>query len=56
MGYSLCMMADFKNGIISQIFSVCWSSFLRRITRNGPLYRVFIVFWSGFLHRITLND
>ena len=25
MGYSLCMMADFENGLISRIFGVFWS-------------------------------
>ena len=30
MGYSLCMMADFQNGLISRIFSVFWSGFLHR--------------------------
>ena len=34
MGYSLCMMADFKNGLISRIFSVFWSGFLHRKTLN----------------------
>ena len=28
MGYSLCMMADFQNGVISGIFAVFWSGFL----------------------------
>ena len=32
MGYSLCMMADFQNGLISRIFSVFWSGFLHRTT------------------------
>ena len=27
MGYSLCMMADFQNGLISRICSVFWSGF-----------------------------
>ena len=27
MGYSLCMMDDFQNGLISGIFSVFWSGF-----------------------------
>ena len=27
MGYSLCMMAGFQNGLISQIFGVFWSGF-----------------------------
>ena len=34
MGYSLCMMADFQNALISQIFDVFWSGFLRRTTLN----------------------
>ena len=34
MGYSLCMMADFQNALISQIFGVFWSGFLRIITVN----------------------
>ena len=34
MGYSLCMMADFQNGLISRIFGVFWSGFLHRITVN----------------------
>ena len=29
---SLCMMADFQNGLISRIFSVFWSGFLHRAT------------------------
>ena len=33
-GYSLCMMADFKNGLISRIFSVFSSGFLHRTTAN----------------------
>ena len=27
MGYSLCMMADFQNGVISRIFSVFLEQF-----------------------------
>ena len=34
MGYSLCIMANFENGLISRIFSVFWSSFLHRTTGN----------------------
>ena len=34
MGYSLCMMADFQNGLISRIFRVFWSGFLHRTSRN----------------------
>ena len=33
--YSLCMMADFQNGLISRIFSVFWSGFLHTTTRNA---------------------
>ena len=34
MGYSLCMMADFQNALISRIFGVFWSGFLHRTTVN----------------------
>ena len=30
MDYSLWMMADFQNNLISRIFSVFWSGFLKR--------------------------
>ena len=40
MGYSLCMMGDFQNGLISRIFSVFWSDFLHRTTVND-LYNGF---------------
>ena len=34
MGYSLCMMADFKNALISPIFTIFSSGFLHRTTVN----------------------
>ena len=34
MGYSLCMMADFQNALISRIFGSSWSGFLYRKTVN----------------------
>ena len=34
MGYSLCMMADFENALISHIFGVFWRGFLHRTTVN----------------------
>ena len=34
MGYSLCMIADFQNALISRILSVFWSVFLHRTTVN----------------------
>ena len=34
MGYSLCMMADFQNALISPIFGVFRAVFLHRITLN----------------------
>ena len=40
MGYSLGMMADFQNGLISRVFSVFWSGVLRRTTVND-LYNGF---------------
>ena len=33
-GYSLCMMADFQNGLICQIFGVLWSGFLQATNAN----------------------
>ena len=35
MGYSLCMMADFQNGLISRIFNVLLSGFLHKTTPKG---------------------
>ena len=34
MGYSLCIMTDFENALISRVFSVFWSGFLQRTTVN----------------------
>ena len=34
MGYSLCMMADSQNVLISRIFDVFLSGFLHRKTQN----------------------
>ena len=34
MGYSLCMMADFENALISRLYGVFWSGFLLRTTVN----------------------
>ena len=34
MGYSLCMMAHFQNGLISRAFGVFWGGFLHRTTVN----------------------
>ena len=34
MGYSLWMMADFENALISRIFGVFWSGVLHRTTVN----------------------
>ena len=34
MGYSLCMMADFENALISRLFGVFLSGFLHRTTVN----------------------
>ena len=49
-GYSLCMLGDFQNDLISRIFSVFWSGFLPRTTRNdlkNGFWHVFrnINFW-----------
>ena len=34
MGYSLCMMADFQNGLICLIFGVFSTGFLHRTAAN----------------------
>ena len=34
MGYSLCIIADFQNVLISQIFGLFSSGFLHRTTEN----------------------
>ena len=34
MGYSLWIMAEFQNALISRIFRVFWSVFLHRTTVN----------------------
>ena len=34
MRYSLCMMADFENVLISRIFGVFWTGFLQRTSVN----------------------
>ena len=35
MGYSLCTMADFQNGLISVLFGVFSSGFLHKTTVNA---------------------
>ena len=35
MGCSLCMMADFQNGLISRIFNIFSSGFLHRTRSKG---------------------
>ena len=40
MGYSLCMMAHFQNGLIFPIFGLSLSGFLHRTTVND-LYNGF---------------
>ena len=34
MCYSLCIMADFQNALISRIFGVSWSGLFHRTTLN----------------------
>ena len=60
-GYSLCVMGDFQNGLISRKFSVFWSGFLHRTTRNdlkNGFWQVFrnINFWPKvtILQRLSL--
>ena len=49
MGYSLCMMADFQNALISRIFSVFWSGFLRRTTHSELICRMDFDMFYGIL-------
>ena len=35
MGYSLCMMADFQNGLISRIFNALFSGFFAQNNSKG---------------------
>ena len=43
MGFSLCMMADFENALISRIFGDFWSVFLQRMKMLSFLeYLVFL--------------
>ena len=46
MGYSLCMMADFENALISRIFGVFWNGFLHRTTVNDLQNGCSHVFWN----------
>ena len=34
MGYSLCMIGDFENGVISRIFSVFWNGFFAQNNKS----------------------
>ena len=34
MGYSLCMMVDFQNVLISRVFGVFWSGLFHRTSVN----------------------
>ena len=46
MGYRLCIMADFQNGLISRIFSAFCSGFFHRTTVNDLCNG----FWDVFLN------
>ena len=46
MGYSLCMMAEFQNGLIARIFGVFLSVFLHRTTVNDLQSGFSHVFWN----------
>ena len=44
--YSLCMICDFENGLISWIFHVFWSGFLHTATRIDLKNGFWHVFWN----------
>ena len=46
MGYSLCMMGDFQNGLISRISSVFLSGFLQKTTLNDLKNAICHVVWN----------
>ena len=46
MGYSLCMMADFQNGLISRIFRVFWSFFFPQSKSNSFVERILTCFFE----------
>ena len=46
MGYSLCMMTDFQNALISRIFRVFSSGFLHREIFNDLENGFSHVFWN----------
>ena len=50
MGYSLCMMADFQNGLSSQIFSGFGSGFLHMTTLDD-LHKGFLHVFGNFNFR-----
>ena len=46
MGYSLCIMADFRNALIFGIFGVFSIYFLHRTTLNDLWNRFWLFFWN----------
>ena len=46
MGYSLCMMADFQNGLISRIFRVLRSGFFAQNNLKSFVERIFTCFFE----------
>ena len=46
MGYSLCMMDDLQNALISRIFGVFWRGILHSTTVNDLKSGFLHVFWN----------
>ena len=46
MGYSLCMMADFQNALISRVFCAFRSGILHRTSLNDLYNGLLHVFWN----------
>ena len=46
MGYSVCMMADFQNALISRVYCVFWNSFLHRNSVNDLYNGFWYPFWN----------
>ena len=49
MGYSLCMMAEFQNGLISRIFSVFLKGFLAQNNSKWFVEWIFDMFFGVFI-------
>ena len=52
MGYSLCMMADFQNALISRIFGVFWSGFFAQTHSKRFVEWILICFFGILIFQL----